>query len=132
MAISLSFLKISDYTKLGSFLYKKRVFGTRVVSDTSKDVCGYHLESYGSSKSKYTKLPYLAFAVAIGSKKDDIMKMIKRFNEVLIELNSSNDKLLKEHQKSEEKKELNKIENKVEISTISLSTQEDNSLNNKN
>jgi hypothetical protein len=60
-----------DVTNLGSILYSKRVMGHRIVagSDKISKIGTNSFKNYGSHSDCYSKLPYITFACAVGTKK---------------------------------------------------------------
>lgn len=76
IGVTLSKLVESSKKEAGAFgahLYTRRVSGVRVVEEGKKTVCGVEFKNYGSHTENYSKLPYLTFAVAIGSKKEEVL-----------------------------------------------------------
>lgn len=57
----------SNPTELGSYLFKRRVMGARVVGFSSKSMEGIKFANYGSHSENYPELPYITVACAIGS-----------------------------------------------------------------
>ena len=76
MAVTLSNLAKKtkkDITAFGAHLYTRRVSGVKVMTGVKpKKVCGIEFNNYGSHTEKYSHLPYMTFAVAIGCKKDEV------------------------------------------------------------
>lgn len=55
-----------EITSLGGILYSKRVMGSRILSDTTKSVCGIKFKNYGSHSDSFSHMPYMTVACAIG------------------------------------------------------------------
>jgi len=64
-----------DANAFGGYLYTRRVSGVRVVSKEKKSVCGIEFSNYGCHTESYSKLPYMTFAVPIGSKKEEVVTL---------------------------------------------------------
>ena len=62
----------NDPTFLGSFLFRRRVMGARVVSKNTQKVEGIQFSNYGSHTENYPDLPYITVAAAIGSTRQEI------------------------------------------------------------
>ena len=66
-----------DATFFGSYLYKRRVMGARVVSNTDLKLEGILFKNYGSHCEAYPDLPYITVASAIGSSRKEIDEFIE-------------------------------------------------------
>ena len=66
----------NDPTFFGSYLYKRRVMGARVVSTKEQQLEGIVFKNYGSHSEAYPHLPYITVASAIGSSKAEIDEFI--------------------------------------------------------
>ncbi len=71
---NLSRLTKKDINAFGAYLYTRRVSGIKVVAGyKSKTVCGIGFSNYGSHTEAYSQLPYMAFAVAVGCLKPEVL-----------------------------------------------------------
>ena len=77
-----------DITNLGSILYSKRVMGHRIVAATEKisKVGNNSFKNYGSHSDSYAFLPYITFACAVGTKKEELEQFFVRLEESWKEL----------------------------------------------
>ena len=68
-------------TQLGAILYSKRVMGHRVVSASARKtkIVGVEFSNYGSHHEAYPCLPYITFACAVGTQKEEVIKFFGRF-----------------------------------------------------
>ena len=62
-------------TTLGSILYSKRVMGHRIMAATNKisKVGTNSFKNYGSHSDAYPFLPYVTFACAVGTMKEEVV-----------------------------------------------------------
>ena len=66
----------NDPTFFGSYLYKRRVMGARVVSTKEQKLEGIVFKNYGSHSEAYPHLPYITVASAIGCSKEEIDEFV--------------------------------------------------------
>jgi O-phospho-L-seryl-tRNASec:L-selenocysteinyl-tRNA synthase len=71
--------KLNHFTYFGSYLYKRRVSGIRVIATNHKEVCGIQFTNYGSHTSNYKHLPYFSFAIPVGVDKQQVFFNIFSF-----------------------------------------------------
>ncbi len=87
MAMTLSKLAArtkKDVTAFGAYLYTRRVSGVKVVArGKKKAVCGIEFSNYGSHTETYSQLPYMAFAVAIGCRKEEVELFLVRLEKAI-------------------------------------------------
>lgn len=78
-----------DITDLGAILYSKRVMGHRVLAESAKitKIGENSFTNYGSHCPKYAYLPYITFACAVGTKKEEIDLFFERLLQSWKELN---------------------------------------------
>jgi O-phospho-L-seryl-tRNASec:L-selenocysteinyl-tRNA synthase len=71
----------NDPTFFGSYLFKRRVMGARVVGESVSTLEGIPFKNYGSHHEDFPHLPYVTVASAIGSSRDEIddfLELIKK------------------------------------------------------
>ena len=78
----------SNPTQLGSYLFKRRIMGARVVGFEPKAMEGLKFANYGSHSEKYPQLPYITVACAIGSEKRDIDTFLQKLESGFINANT--------------------------------------------
>ena len=78
----------ADITSLGSILYSKRVMGHRIIAATDKvsKVGKSIFKNYGSHSDAYPFLPYVTFACAVGTEKEEVKQFFMRLEESWKEL----------------------------------------------
>lgn len=83
-----------DITEIGAMFYNRQISGVRVITEneTEYDICGYKFKNYGSSCEKYTYLPYLTFACAIGISDWEIEEFVSKFEKIIGEYISKHQK----------------------------------------
>lgn len=62
----------NDATFFGSYLFKRRVMGARVVGESVSTLEGIEFKNYGSHHQAFPHLPYVTVASAIGSSRHEI------------------------------------------------------------
>ena len=72
----------NDATFFGSYLFKRRVMGSRVVSTSTSTLEGIKFSNYGSHHENYPHLPYITVASAIGSTKKEIQDFIQLLSKI--------------------------------------------------
>jgi len=68
--------KFDSVTQLGAILYSKRVMGHRIISQSNQKtkIGGIEFSNYGSHCESYPHLPYVTFACAVGTEREEIEK----------------------------------------------------------
>jgi len=72
-----------DPTYFGSYLFKRRVMGARVVGKTPQKLEGINFNNYGSHAETYPHLPYITVASAIGSKAEEVQNFLDLMKKLL-------------------------------------------------
>lgn len=80
VAMYLKGLEVAKITELGAILYSKRVMGHRILAQTQgkTTLAGHKFSNYGTHCEDYPYLPYITFACAVGTKREEIDKFFER------------------------------------------------------
>ena len=115
-------------TFFGSYLFRRRVMGARVVSNQQQKIEGISFNNYGSHVQAFPHLPYITVAAAIGCTRKEIDEFIDILEKLAHQLHpdaagSDKDKPSKPAKSSKsvskEPKELKTISEPKELTTLS-------------